>query len=125
MQPSSVPPIQYGVGETILGRQTRIRPSATPPVVSDSGVNKCAKCLDHFMHHDKVLRLQCGHIPCTVLGPSGASPCGQAFGWGLGLITAEFTMPSQEIKMQQIVMKKYSEGLTSSGTFAKSSTASR
>eukprot|EP00959_Pyramimonas_sp_CCMP1952_P433791 9083893-Pyramimonas_sp.AAC.1 len=34
MQPSSVPPIQYEVGETILERQTRIRPSAWPPVIS-------------------------------------------------------------------------------------------
>eukprot|EP00959_Pyramimonas_sp_CCMP1952_P197765 4135860-Pyramimonas_sp.AAC.1 len=35
MQPPSVPPIQYDVGETTLERQTRIRPSATPPVISD------------------------------------------------------------------------------------------
>eukprot|EP00959_Pyramimonas_sp_CCMP1952_P099450 2079012-Pyramimonas_sp.AAC.1 len=35
MQPPSVLPIQHEVGETTLGRQTRIRPSATPPVISD------------------------------------------------------------------------------------------
>eukprot|EP00959_Pyramimonas_sp_CCMP1952_P260955 5456240-Pyramimonas_sp.AAC.1 len=53
MQPPSVTPIQYEVGETVLDRQTRIRPSATPPVIIDGGFNKCAICLDHFMHHDK------------------------------------------------------------------------
>eukprot|EP00959_Pyramimonas_sp_CCMP1952_P417364 8744314-Pyramimonas_sp.AAC.1 len=31
----SVPPIRYEVGEIALGRQTRVRPSATPPVISD------------------------------------------------------------------------------------------
>eukprot|EP00959_Pyramimonas_sp_CCMP1952_P003432 71911-Pyramimonas_sp.AAC.1 len=35
MQPPAVPPIQYEVGETILERRTRNRPSATPPVISD------------------------------------------------------------------------------------------
>eukprot|EP00959_Pyramimonas_sp_CCMP1952_P344062 7206481-Pyramimonas_sp.AAC.1 len=53
MRPPSVPPIQYEVGETTLERQTRIRPSATPPVISDGDFNKCAICLDHFMHRDR------------------------------------------------------------------------
>eukprot|EP00959_Pyramimonas_sp_CCMP1952_P236902 4950840-Pyramimonas_sp.AAC.2 len=53
MQPPAVPPVQYEVGETTLGRQTRIRPSATPSVISYGDFNKCAICLDHFMHHDK------------------------------------------------------------------------
>eukprot|EP00959_Pyramimonas_sp_CCMP1952_P118405 2475924-Pyramimonas_sp.AAC.1 len=35
MRPPSVPPFQQEVGETILERQTRIRPSATPPVIND------------------------------------------------------------------------------------------
>eukprot|EP00959_Pyramimonas_sp_CCMP1952_P256954 5368554-Pyramimonas_sp.AAC.1 len=35
MQLPSVPPIRHEVGETTLERQTRIRPSATPPVISD------------------------------------------------------------------------------------------
>eukprot|EP00959_Pyramimonas_sp_CCMP1952_P453189 9467830-Pyramimonas_sp.AAC.1 len=35
MQPPSVPPTQYEVGESTQERQTRIRPSATPPVISD------------------------------------------------------------------------------------------
>eukprot|EP00959_Pyramimonas_sp_CCMP1952_P310722 6502565-Pyramimonas_sp.AAC.1 len=52
-QPLAVPPIQYELGETTLERQTRIRPSATPPVISDGDFNKCAICLDHFKHHDK------------------------------------------------------------------------
>eukprot|EP00959_Pyramimonas_sp_CCMP1952_P345970 7245845-Pyramimonas_sp.AAC.1 len=39
MQPPSVPPIQYEVGETTLERQTRIRPSATPRVISDGDFN--------------------------------------------------------------------------------------
>eukprot|EP00959_Pyramimonas_sp_CCMP1952_P213301 4462981-Pyramimonas_sp.AAC.1 len=62
IQPLSVPPIQYELGEATLERRTRIRPSATPPVISDGDFNKCATCLDHFMHRDKVWRLQCGHI---------------------------------------------------------------
>eukprot|EP00959_Pyramimonas_sp_CCMP1952_P262040 5479660-Pyramimonas_sp.AAC.1 len=53
MPPPSAPPIQYEIGETVLERQTRIRPSATPPVISDGDFNKCAICLDHFMHRDK------------------------------------------------------------------------
>eukprot|EP00959_Pyramimonas_sp_CCMP1952_P068270 1424842-Pyramimonas_sp.AAC.1 len=53
MQLPSAPPIRHEVGETILERQTRIRPSATPPVISDGDFNKCAICLGHFMHHDK------------------------------------------------------------------------
>eukprot|EP00959_Pyramimonas_sp_CCMP1952_P223585 4674920-Pyramimonas_sp.AAC.1 len=55
MQPPSFPPIQHE-------RQTRIRPSATPPVISDGDFNKCALCLDHFTHHDTVWRLQCSHL---------------------------------------------------------------
>eukprot|EP00959_Pyramimonas_sp_CCMP1952_P167333 3497135-Pyramimonas_sp.AAC.1 len=39
-----------------------IRPSATPPTISDGDFNKCAICRDHFMHHDEVWRLQRGHI---------------------------------------------------------------
>eukprot|EP00959_Pyramimonas_sp_CCMP1952_P128388 2684547-Pyramimonas_sp.AAC.1 len=35
VQLPSVPPIQYDIGETILERQTRIRPSATQPAISD------------------------------------------------------------------------------------------
>eukprot|EP00959_Pyramimonas_sp_CCMP1952_P142910 2991666-Pyramimonas_sp.AAC.1 len=35
MQPPSAPPIHYEICETTLERQTRIRPSATPPFISD------------------------------------------------------------------------------------------
>eukprot|EP00959_Pyramimonas_sp_CCMP1952_P166141 3472341-Pyramimonas_sp.AAC.1 len=84
MQPSSVPPIQYEIGETTLERQTRIRPSGTPPVISDGDFNRCAICLDRFTHHDKVWRLQCGQIPCSVLGPSCTCSCGQTAGWQYG-----------------------------------------
>eukprot|EP00959_Pyramimonas_sp_CCMP1952_P280259 5858674-Pyramimonas_sp.AAC.1 len=63
MQLPTVPPIRFEASATTLERQTRIRPSATPPVISDGGdFNKCAICLDYFMRHDKVWRLQCGHI---------------------------------------------------------------
>eukprot|EP00959_Pyramimonas_sp_CCMP1952_P315254 6598416-Pyramimonas_sp.AAC.1 len=62
MQLPTVSPTRYEAGETTLERQTRIRPSATPPIISDGGFNKCAICLDHFMNHDEVWRLQCGHI---------------------------------------------------------------
>eukprot|EP00959_Pyramimonas_sp_CCMP1952_P193530 4047279-Pyramimonas_sp.AAC.1 len=85
MQPPSVPPIQHEVRETALERQTRIRPSATPRVISDGDLNRCAICLD------KVWRLQRGleasawpHIPCAVLGPSCARSCGQTVGWHYG-----------------------------------------
>eukprot|EP00959_Pyramimonas_sp_CCMP1952_P329531 6899117-Pyramimonas_sp.AAC.1 len=49
----SVPPIRHGAGETTLERQSRIRPSATPPVTSDGDLNNCAIYLDRFMHRDK------------------------------------------------------------------------
>eukprot|EP00959_Pyramimonas_sp_CCMP1952_P149731 3132798-Pyramimonas_sp.AAC.1 len=42
MQPPSAPPIQHEVGETTLERQTRIRLSARPPVISDGDFNRCA-----------------------------------------------------------------------------------
>eukprot|EP00959_Pyramimonas_sp_CCMP1952_P446454 9347691-Pyramimonas_sp.AAC.1 len=35
IQLPSAPPIPYEVGEAILQRQTRIRLSATPPIISD------------------------------------------------------------------------------------------
>eukprot|EP00959_Pyramimonas_sp_CCMP1952_P363450 7611146-Pyramimonas_sp.AAC.1 len=62
MQLPTVPPIRYEAGETTLERQTRVRLSATPPIISDGDFNECAICLDHVMHHDKVWRLQRGHI---------------------------------------------------------------
>eukprot|EP00959_Pyramimonas_sp_CCMP1952_P346325 7253334-Pyramimonas_sp.AAC.1 len=40
----------------------RIRPAATPPIISDGDFSKCAICLDLFMNHDKIWPLQCGHI---------------------------------------------------------------
>eukprot|EP00959_Pyramimonas_sp_CCMP1952_P212704 4450608-Pyramimonas_sp.AAC.1 len=106
MQPPSVPPIRYEIGETTLERQTRIRPSATPPLISDGDFNKGAICLGHFMHHDKVWRLQCGHIfhaQCwdrvahahvdrqlagTMEGTATEAPC--VICRGVGLITAGF-----------------------------------
>eukprot|EP00959_Pyramimonas_sp_CCMP1952_P212987 4456416-Pyramimonas_sp.AAC.1 len=38
-QQPPVPPIQYEIGGSTVERQTRIRPSATPPVISDGGFN--------------------------------------------------------------------------------------
>eukprot|EP00959_Pyramimonas_sp_CCMP1952_P311310 6515181-Pyramimonas_sp.AAC.1 len=64
MQLPSVPPIRHEVAGTTLERLARIRPSATLPVISDGGFNKCAICLDHFMHHE-------------LLGPSCTCSCGQ------------------------------------------------
>eukprot|EP00959_Pyramimonas_sp_CCMP1952_P144144 3017553-Pyramimonas_sp.AAC.1 len=62
MQLPTVSPIRFEAGESTLGRQTRIRPSATPPITSDGDFGKCAICLDQFMNYDKVWRLQCGHV---------------------------------------------------------------
>eukprot|EP00959_Pyramimonas_sp_CCMP1952_P261456 5466566-Pyramimonas_sp.AAC.1 len=105
MQLPSVPSIRYQVGETALERQTRIRPSATPPTIVDGDFNKCAVCLDQFMHRDNVWRLQCGHIFHTqcwdrvahahvdrqlagnVEGTATGAPC--AICRGVGLSTAE------------------------------------
>eukprot|EP00959_Pyramimonas_sp_CCMP1952_P435130 9111349-Pyramimonas_sp.AAC.1 len=38
-QPPTVSPIRYEADETTLGRQTRIKPSATPPIISDGDFN--------------------------------------------------------------------------------------
>eukprot|EP00959_Pyramimonas_sp_CCMP1952_P071753 1498842-Pyramimonas_sp.AAC.1 len=62
MQLPSVSPVRFEAGESTLERQTRIRPSATPAIMSDGGCGKCAICLDQFMNHNEVWRLQCGHI---------------------------------------------------------------
>eukprot|EP00959_Pyramimonas_sp_CCMP1952_P142657 2986712-Pyramimonas_sp.AAC.1 len=40
----------------------RIRPAATPPIISDGGFSKCAICPDLFVNRDKIWRLQRGHI---------------------------------------------------------------
>eukprot|EP00959_Pyramimonas_sp_CCMP1952_P376992 7896477-Pyramimonas_sp.AAC.1 len=47
VQQPPAPPIQHEIGESTLGRQTRIRPLATPPIISDGDFNKCAICLDN------------------------------------------------------------------------------
>eukprot|EP00959_Pyramimonas_sp_CCMP1952_P262527 5489300-Pyramimonas_sp.AAC.1 len=39
MQLPTASPIRYEAGETTLERQTRIRPSATPPISSDGDFN--------------------------------------------------------------------------------------
>eukprot|EP00959_Pyramimonas_sp_CCMP1952_P143787 3010423-Pyramimonas_sp.AAC.1 len=62
MQLPTVSPLRFEAGECILERQVRIRLSATPPTISDGDFSKCAICLDLSMSHDKVWRLQCGHI---------------------------------------------------------------
>eukprot|EP00959_Pyramimonas_sp_CCMP1952_P332775 6968572-Pyramimonas_sp.AAC.1 len=61
MQLPTSSPIPCEAGESTPGRQMRIRPAATPPIISDGDFSKCAICLDLFMNHDKVWRLQCGH----------------------------------------------------------------
>eukprot|EP00959_Pyramimonas_sp_CCMP1952_P209157 4375401-Pyramimonas_sp.AAC.1 len=58
----TVLPLRFEAGESTLKRQTRIRPSATPPIISDGDFGKYAICLDLFMNHDKVWRFQRGHI---------------------------------------------------------------
>eukprot|EP00959_Pyramimonas_sp_CCMP1952_P250486 5235614-Pyramimonas_sp.AAC.1 len=50
------------MGESTCDRQRRIRPSAMPPIISDCDLTKCTICLEEFLYHDKVWRLQCGHI---------------------------------------------------------------
>eukprot|EP00959_Pyramimonas_sp_CCMP1952_P101872 2130791-Pyramimonas_sp.AAC.1 len=70
MQPPSAPPIQYEIGESTLERQTRIRPSATPPVISD-------------VVHARACRQLAG----TLEGAAAEAPC--AICRGVGLITAE------------------------------------
>eukprot|EP00959_Pyramimonas_sp_CCMP1952_P355703 7450022-Pyramimonas_sp.AAC.1 len=106
MQLPTVLPIRYEAGETTLERQTRIRPLATPAIIRDSGFNKCAICVGHFMKHDKVWGLQCGrvfHEQCwdrvarahVDRGLSGnvegsATEAPGAICRGVGLITAEF-----------------------------------
>eukprot|EP00959_Pyramimonas_sp_CCMP1952_P345934 7245119-Pyramimonas_sp.AAC.1 len=62
MQLPTLSPIRFEAGESTLERQMRIRPAATPPIISDGGSGKCAICLDLLMNHDKIWRLQCGHI---------------------------------------------------------------
>eukprot|EP00959_Pyramimonas_sp_CCMP1952_P226726 4740580-Pyramimonas_sp.AAC.1 len=87
-----------------LERQTRTRPSATPPVISVGSCSKCAICLDQFIHYDKFWRLQCGHrfhaqcwdrvarahvdrqLAGTVEGAATEAPC--AICRGVGLIAA-------------------------------------
>eukprot|EP00959_Pyramimonas_sp_CCMP1952_P256082 5348674-Pyramimonas_sp.AAC.1 len=104
MQPPSASPIQYDIGETTLERQTRIRPLATPPVISDGDFSNCAICLDHLMHHEDVWRLQSGHMfhaQCwgrvararvdrqlagTMGGAATEAPCAICRGVGLSLI---------------------------------------
>eukprot|EP00959_Pyramimonas_sp_CCMP1952_P063714 1331189-Pyramimonas_sp.AAC.1 len=106
MQLPKVSPIRYEAGETPLERQTRIRPSATPAIISDGDFNKCAICLGHFVHRDKVWRLQRGHIfhaQCldraahahvdrhldwNMEGSANEAPC--AICRGAGAIAAEF-----------------------------------
>eukprot|EP00959_Pyramimonas_sp_CCMP1952_P448399 9389250-Pyramimonas_sp.AAC.1 len=59
MQLPTFSPIRFEAGESTLGRQMRIRPAATPPIISDGGFSNCAICLDLFMYHDRIWRLQC------------------------------------------------------------------
>eukprot|EP00959_Pyramimonas_sp_CCMP1952_P402949 8443552-Pyramimonas_sp.AAC.1 len=35
---------------------------ATPPIISDCGLTKCAICLEEFVYHHEMWRLQCGHL---------------------------------------------------------------
>eukprot|EP00959_Pyramimonas_sp_CCMP1952_P452229 9466209-Pyramimonas_sp.AAC.1 len=106
MQPPSVPPIQYEVGETILERQTRIRPSATPLGISDGDFNKCAICLDHSMHHDTVWRLQCGHTFHAQFW--GRVARARVDRQGVG--SNHLRHPVLEIRMQQNVMESTPRG---------------
>eukprot|EP00959_Pyramimonas_sp_CCMP1952_P149753 3133204-Pyramimonas_sp.AAC.1 len=52
-------PIRFKASESTLERQMRIRPAATPPIISDGDFSTCAICLDLFMNHDKIWRPQC------------------------------------------------------------------
>eukprot|EP00959_Pyramimonas_sp_CCMP1952_P426580 8934551-Pyramimonas_sp.AAC.1 len=89
------------MGEPTLNRETRIRPSATPPIISDGDFTICAICLEEFVYHDKVWRLQCGrifhaqrwdrvaraHVERQLEGASSEAPC--AICRNAGPITAE------------------------------------
>eukprot|EP00959_Pyramimonas_sp_CCMP1952_P165540 3460442-Pyramimonas_sp.AAC.1 len=55
MELPTVPPIRFEAGESSLERQM-------PPIISDGDFSKCAICLDLLLNHDKIWRLQCGHI---------------------------------------------------------------
>eukprot|EP00959_Pyramimonas_sp_CCMP1952_P172280 3599591-Pyramimonas_sp.AAC.1 len=59
MQLPTFSPFRSEAGESTLERQMRIRPATTPRITSDGDFSKCAICLDQFMNHDKIWRLQC------------------------------------------------------------------
>eukprot|EP00959_Pyramimonas_sp_CCMP1952_P105309 2201319-Pyramimonas_sp.AAC.1 len=93
MQLPTAAPIRYEAGETSLERQTRIRRSATQPIISDGDFNKCAICLDHFMNHAQCWdRVAHAHVDRELAGNMEGSateaPC--AICRGAGLISAEF-----------------------------------
>eukprot|EP00959_Pyramimonas_sp_CCMP1952_P401889 8421214-Pyramimonas_sp.AAC.1 len=48
----AAPPSRCEMGESRFERQTRIRPSATPPVINDGDFTKRAICVEEFACHD-------------------------------------------------------------------------
>eukprot|EP00959_Pyramimonas_sp_CCMP1952_P252946 5284120-Pyramimonas_sp.AAC.1 len=58
----AAPPSRCETGETACLRQLSTRPPATPPIINDGDETKCAICLEKFACHEKVWRLECGHI---------------------------------------------------------------